>query len=139
MQNTANIWSAPITRARLLEEALHSVNSGVLVVDEEGIIRYANTAACDGFGWRSLDGMPLADLVPLNKRDKHIGGFEGFVRSPAANGTVCVNGLHRSGKEIPVEVSVSYSRVDGNFVVTAAIDFREASTPETGFGGINEQ
>jgi PAS domain S-box-containing protein len=139
MQNTANIWSAPITRARLLEEALHSVNSGVLVVDEDGIIRYANTAACDGFGWRSLDGVPLADLVPLGKREKHSGGFEGFVRSPAVNGPVCVNGLHRSGKEIPVEVSVSYSRVDGNFVVTASIDFREASTPAAGFGGTDEQ
>jgi PAS domain S-box-containing protein len=139
MQNTANIWSAPITRARLLEEALHSINSGVLVVDEEGIIRYANTAACEGFGWRSLDGVPLSDLVPLGKREKHIGGFEGFVKSPAANGTVCVNGLHRNGEEIPVEVSVRYSRVDGNFVVTASIDFREASTAATGFGGSNEQ
>ena len=119
----ASVWTHPITRARLLEEALETVSDGVLVIDSNGHIQYANRSACEGFGWRSLDGTYLADLVPLNKRYKHQGGFEGFLRSPASKAPVKVNGLHRSGDEIPVEVQVNYSRVDGEFVVTAYIRF----------------
>jgi PAS domain S-box-containing protein len=116
-------WDKPVTRARLLEAALDSVRDGVLVVDRAGVIQYANRAACDGFGWERLDGVDLAQLVPHASRDRHRGGFDGFVRSPAAERPVRVQGLHRSGDAIPVSVSVGYSVVTGIVVVTASIGF----------------
>lgn len=120
---TCSEWDKPVTRARLLEAALDSVREGVLVVDRAGVIQYANRAACDGFGWDTLAGIELSELVPHASRDRHRGGFDGFVRSPAAERPVRVRGLHRSGDAIPVCVSVGYSVVTGVFVVTASIEF----------------
>lgn len=123
MKNYDGRWFAPMTMVRMMESALDAVPSGVLLVDEDGLIRYANEAALEGFGWKYLVGVPLEELVPETSREKHKAGYEGFLRSPAAEGPVRVDGLHRDGSHIPVQVGVSYARVDGLFVVTCSVEF----------------
>ena len=114
------VWNDPIARARLMETALDTIPSGVMLLDEAGVIVYANQALLDGFGYSQLEGEPLVTLVPDWARAKHVEGFEGFLRSPAVDGPVCVKGRHRDGREIDVEVSVSYSRAYSRIIVCAS-------------------
>ena len=73
-------WPVPGVRA-----VLDGLRDAVVATDEQGRIRYANTAADDLLGWPrgSLVGRPVFDLVPESQPATLGVDFGTFVRSRA--------------------------------------------------------
>jgi DNA-binding NtrC family response regulator len=61
-----------IDPATILKELATGRPEGVILVDDEGLVRYADRGACEIFGQR-IDSMPLGTLAPSS-------GLEAFVR-----------------------------------------------------------
>lgn len=92
--------------SRLIEESLDAV----LVVDEEGAIRYLNSAmqALCGYAPGEAIGQSLAGLLPESFGNQHEGSFDTFTdKVYAANAIGTVREFvirHRTGEMIPVEM-----------------------------------
>jgi PAS domain S-box-containing protein len=102
-------------RYRLLWQ---TTTDAVLIIDDTGIIRFANPALETLFGRRPEDviGQPLAVVQPERLREAHVRGFSGYLRSGQrrldwrATETV---GLKADGTELPIEVAFSELEVGG--------------------------
>lgn len=92
--------------SRLIEESLDAV----VVVDEDGAIRYLNAAMQDlcGFAPGEAIGQPLAGLLPESFSNQHEGSFASLLdKAYAANllgGAREFVVRHRTGEMIPVEM-----------------------------------
>ena len=94
-----------------------SATDGILSVDQQGFIRYANPAVGELFGYSVTDlvGQELSILMPAEFRGKHHGGIQRYLdtRKPRRIGrTVEMRGLRKSGDEFPMELSLSATEID---------------------------
>lgn len=115
---------------RLSEEryrvVVETANDAVLSTDETGAIVIANSATSKIFGYDSAEliGKPLTMLMPGFSRQTHENGFTRYSETGAPQinwqGTELV-GLHRNGKEFPVELSLGESTLSGQRMFTAFI------------------
>lgn len=107
-------------------EIFHSMSEGIIMVDENGKIVIVNPVAEQLFGYEhnELPNKPMEELLPERFRRGHIsfrGAFNadphprkmGFGRDLVA--------LRKNGTEFPVEISLSYTRMQGNILVMAFI------------------
>jgi PAS domain S-box-containing protein len=107
-------------------EIFQSMSEGIIMVDESGRIAIANPVAENlfGFSQNELNGKMMEELLPERFRKGHIsfrGAFNtdphprkmGFGRDLVA--------LRKDGKEFPVEISLSYTRMQGRLLVMAFI------------------
>jgi PAS domain S-box-containing protein len=102
-------------RYRLLWQ---TTTDAVLIIDDAGIIRFANPALETVFGRRPADviGQPLAVVQPERLREAHLRGFAAYLRTGQrkldwrATETV---GLRADGTELPIEVAFSELAVGG--------------------------
>jgi PAS domain S-box-containing protein len=84
-----------------------------IAIDATGRITDWNLKATQLFGWteREAVGRDMADLlVPPDQHSRHQAGFGQFVTSgagPFLDGPTEVMGLHRNGKQIPVELAIA--------------------------------
>lgn len=119
------------TSARLFREAADSSPSGLLIVDDAGIITYANREAARifGYGPDGLTGLDLETLVPEALRGAHRMQRLGFHSAQGARtmGTGReFTGRRRDGAEVPLEIGLSSLDSDeGSFVVAAVMDVGE--------------
>ena len=96
-----------------------TTNDGALIVDAAHVIRFANPAACEMFGYSSeeLVGQPLAKIQPLAMQDAHQKAVARYlatgVRGLDWKG-VELTALHRSGREIPIEIVFSEMHLDAS-------------------------
>lgn len=104
---------------------------GIVLVDEEGIIRDANPGAAEMFGYeqRDLVGRPVEVLVPDDLRDGHVAHRQGYVdgprRRPMGIGME-LQGRRRDGSTLPVEIGLSpVEHEEGRFVVAVVRDVSE--------------
>ncbi|MBB4636682.1 PAS domain S-box protein [Longimicrobium terrae] len=83
---------------------VETLNEAVLAIDDEGVIRFANPAAEAIFGYAApeLAGQPVRLLLP-----GHTPGHLAGVRTAEARG------VHRTGREIPLEASFAEYRRGG--------------------------
>ena len=97
---------------------LETTTDAVLMVDDTDTIRYANAAVEALFGWMpaELVGGGLAVLQPERLREAHRDG----VRRAFSTGerrqnwrAVEATGLHRDGREFPIELSFSLTQLGG--------------------------
>ena len=67
-----------------LSKLLQLIPDAALVVDISGTIKHANRGAEQLFGYAkgALEGLPLAELVPSDKRGNHASLMAGFMRAP---------------------------------------------------------
>ena len=100
-----------------LNTILESAHDGILTVDEKGIIESANKAAEQLFGYSKdkLSGSSVNILVPKVAQKKHNAQMDGF-RSSGGNAHIMgagryITGVHRDGKEIFLDISLSKARV----------------------------
>ncbi|MEI8256598.1 MAG: PAS domain S-box protein, partial [Deltaproteobacteria bacterium] len=106
-------------RFRLLEFA----PDGVLVVDGQGAIVYANPRATALFGHDPAELLErnVDDLVPERFRDKHAGKRARLLSEPSArtigNTSPSVFGLRKDGTEFPAEISLSPMSGEGALVI----------------------
>ena len=119
------------TEARELHDILAvAIPDPVLLVNEQGMIVFANPAADRFFGYEEgeLVGRSLQVVVPEALRDAHLAGIRQYLRTghralPSWT-AVRLTGLHRDGREIPVEVSFGEATLGGRRVFSGVV--REA-------------
>ncbi len=98
----------------------------IIVVDDRGIIAFANQRTADLFGWSctELIGRPIETLVPQRLRAKHVGDRNDYIAAPTTRPmgsgrellAVCKDGV-----ELPVEISLSPLRTAGGVLVSSII------------------
>jgi PAS domain S-box-containing protein len=97
-------------RARLIVDTAHDAFVGM---NSDGDIVMWNAQAATIFGWTAAEaiGQPLADLViPAAFRDAHRKGLKKFLTTgdaPVVNQRLELSALHRSGREFPIEITIT--------------------------------
>jgi diguanylate cyclase (GGDEF)-like protein/PAS domain S-box-containing protein len=109
-------------RMRALLEHAHDA---VVSIDEHGRVSQWNRAAERLFGWAPIEamGQPVAELiVPAGLRGEFARIVAGFAASECLEDVhqrVAVPAVDRAGRELSVEVSLTATRVDGRWELTA--------------------
>ncbi len=94
------------------ESIVSEANDGLVGMTQTGEITDWNLAAEEMFGWSHDEavGRRLSDLViPEGYRAAHERGLRRFAETregPVLNKTIEIWGLHRSGREVPVELTI---------------------------------
>lgn len=122
---------APLSETHLTDDEYRLLwatsTDAIVIMDEQGTIRYANPATLDVFGYSAarLVGNNIAIVQPERLRQAHREGIAGLLRSGKkklnwrATETV---GLHRQGHEFPIEIAFSHlSKEAGRNVFAAFI------------------
>jgi PAS domain S-box-containing protein len=97
-------------RARLIVDTAHDAFIGI---DSDGNVVAWNAQAEATFGWASAEvvGRSLADtIIPPAFRDAHNAGMRRFHatgEAPVVNQRLELTALHRSGREFPIELTIT--------------------------------
>jgi len=125
--------------------ALHAVEhapDGVLIVDGDGTIVYANRAMVTMSGYPRLVGRSVDQLVPEAARSRHAGLRAGYEQAPTRRpmGSGLSLTLARAdGEQTPVEIALSPLQLDDTFVITVVRDVSERLEAEARLNAAHEQ
>jgi diguanylate cyclase (GGDEF)-like protein/PAS domain S-box-containing protein len=112
------------SRERLLE-VISTAHEGYVSMDADGGIIAWNPEAEAIFGWRADQaiGRPVADvIIPPSMRDAHSRGLERFLATGEGlmlDKRIELEGLHRDGHTLPVELTVSAIQEDDGWTFHA--------------------
>lgn len=121
------------------------MSEGIVMVDETGVIVVANPNAEAIFEYDKgeLNGMMLEHLLPERYRTRHVSLRKGFNAHPEPRRMGVgrdLSALKKNGSEFPVEISLSYTQVQGKLVVMAFIsDISERKKSEEALKRSEEQ
>jgi len=96
-----------------LRAIIESALDAVVQIDRTGRITGWNAQAETIFGWSRSEaiGRPLHEtIIPPQYVDAHIHGLDRFLRNDTStilNARIEISGLHRSGRELPIELTVT--------------------------------
>jgi PAS domain S-box-containing protein len=114
-----------------LTSLFENATEGIILTNGHGNIVLVNPAAQRVFGYteNELIGNPIEVLIPENIRPRHHSLREGFYKNPSnrvmGHGRD-LYGKRKDGKNIPVEVSLSfYKREEELFVIAFIVDITE--------------
>ena len=127
---------APLTREAvevetLIARVVDASPVGMLVIDDQGFIVFANREAERSFGYaaKQLEGLRLEHLISPTSGDRHVLSRKQNLTEPQ---TLKVGaGRHllarrRNGSEFPVEVGLNPVKVDsGRLVLASIVDVTE--------------
>jgi PAS domain S-box-containing protein len=105
--------SRELTRSQQrLEAILRSANDAIVSIDQRGHVVLWNTHACELFGYTEEEmlGEPLTAIIPERFRDGHEAGIRRVLdggEHRVIGHTVELAGLHRDGREFPMELSLA--------------------------------
>jgi PAS domain S-box-containing protein len=107
-------------------EIFQSMSEGIVMVDSTGRIAIANPVAEQLFGYKKdgLNGMVMENLLPERYRKGHVNFRRAFNSDPHPRRMGFgrdLTALRRDGTEFPVEISLSFTQVQGNLLVMAFI------------------
>jgi PAS domain S-box-containing protein len=107
-------------------DLLESTPDAIVIVNMTGRIVLANSQAENLFGYdhKELLGRPVEDLLPMHFRDGHVQHRARYFSQPRARAMgagLNLSGLHKGGKEFPVEISLSPLETDEGTVVMSSI------------------
>lgn len=117
--------SAQLDIQRRLRAVLEHAGDAFVSIDANGGITEWNQEAEETFGWPRAHvlGLPLDQvLIPAEHRHAHNRGFSHFLGSgmgPVIGQRIEVMALHRTGRLIPVELSVSALKEGGQWIAHA--------------------
>lgn len=132
---------SPATDQALLTHAVEYAPDGVIIVDSDGTILYANRSMCRLAGSTDLIGTSVDQLVPAPMRDHHARLREGYNAAPTARpmgAGLELSLARRDGSALPVEVSLS--PLDGQgYVICTVRDISERLENQAHLAAANEQ
>jgi PAS domain S-box-containing protein len=107
-------------------EIFQSMSEGIIMVEESGKIAIANPVAEQLFGFEKngLNGMMMEQLLPERYRKGHVNFRRAFNSDPHPRRMGFgrdLTALRKDGTEFPVEISLSFTQVQGNLLVMAFI------------------
>lgn len=108
-----------------IRKILETAHEAFISIDSEGLIREWNPAAEETFGWsrERVLGRPLAEvIVPPRFRESHQRGLAHFLKTgegPLLGNRIELPALHRSGRELPVELTIAPAKVEGGYMFNA--------------------
>jgi PAS domain S-box-containing protein len=106
--------------------AFEASPSGMIVVDDKGVITLANTQmeTMFGYGDDELIGQPVEMLVPDRYREQHPGSLASFMHDPSARAMGAgrdLRGRRKDGSEFPVEIGLSPVHTEAGVIVLATV------------------
>lgn len=110
-----------------VEDAFESVLSAVLVMDDQGVIVFANTAAVTMFGYSrtQLLGQLVEVLIPEAARQAHVPQREAFLRQPVPRPMAArrhLSAVRADGRTLLVEISLAPLRTTAGVFITAMVN-----------------
>ena len=114
----------------LIDQLIKKARDAVLVIDEDGCILLWNEGAETIFGHAGGEmlGQPLTRVMPERFREAHLSGmerFEGIGDAGIFGKTVELTGLHKDGREFPMEATLDFWVEDEKTLFSAI--FRDIS------------
>lgn len=109
----------------LLAHAVEESPDGVVIVDEAGVIVYANRKMLELTGARELTGRNVDELVPTGQRGRHAHHRSEYGDHPTARPMGAGLELTMAcddGTQLPVEISLSPFDSDGSYVTASVRD-----------------
>src|SRR5688572_8060174 len=112
---------------RRLATIVESALDAMITMDARGAILSWNPQAVRVFGWETHEvvGQGLAEtIIPPEHREAHRRGLSGFLATGTGailNRRIEVTALHRSGREIPVELTVTPVRLGEEWTFSAFV------------------
>ncbi|HET7755832.1 MAG TPA: PAS domain S-box protein, partial [Steroidobacteraceae bacterium] len=106
--------------------ALDAAPDAMIIVDDAGVVRYANRQASVLFGYshEQLIGRTLEQLMPARFRGRHVAHRRDYLEAPrvrAMGERLTLFGQRQDGSEFPVEISLSPVGDPERLLVAAAI------------------
>ncbi|MES2163688.1 MAG: PAS domain S-box protein [Pseudomonadota bacterium] len=111
--------------------AIEASPTGMIMVDRHGCIVLVNAhvEALFGYAREELIGRVVEMLVPQQFRQHHPGFRQDFFKAPHSRPMGAgrdLRGLHKSGEEIPIEISLNpVETADGIFVLCSVVNITE--------------
>ncbi len=115
-------------RYRIIAETASDV---ILTIDQESIIQFANAASEKVFGYMpaELVGQNITVLMPERLRKAHVSALKAYVSTGERKmkwASIELPGLHRSEKEVPLEISYGeFMKEDRHFFTGVVRDITE--------------
>ena len=114
-------------KASMFPQLFDTVPDALIVVDDTGRIEMANRQAEQLFGYpsKSLDGLPVEQLMPESVRGRHHAHRSGYMAAPRirpmGGGGMALVGQRRDGQQFPVEIALSPLETDHGLRYLASI------------------
>src|SRR2546426_5445019 len=111
---------------QLLRVIAETATDAIITIDERSIILFANPAAERIFGYRISEmlGQEVTTLMPTYLREVHRAALRRYLETGqkhTAWSALDLTGLHKSGREIPLEISLSDHAHDGKRTFTGIV------------------
>jgi len=125
----------------ILDTAFHAFIS----IDSRGLVTSWNLHAEEIFGWKKDEilGQPLTGIIPERFREAHVHGLERFLMTnegKVLGKRVETFALHKSGSELPVELTINVLKHRGHFSFFAFLqDISERKEAENRLNLLNSQ
>jgi len=113
------------------ETIFNHVNEGVLIVNSSGNILLTNPKMAELFGYDEgeLTGVVVEKLIPSVLAHRHEQYRHDYMKNPVRRPmgkNMTLHGRHKSGREFPIEISLSYYNTDkALFVIAFIIDISD--------------
>ncbi len=128
-----------------IETILENAPNGVIIINEQGTILKWNKKSETIFGWTSDEVMnrPMHEFImPPHYVQAHHKGIHHFLQTgegPVINKTIEISAVRKSGKEFPIELSISVVKSNGKFIFIAFIaDISQRRHAEEEIKRVNE-
>lgn len=113
------------------ETIFNHVNEGVLIVNNSGEILLTNPKLAEMFGYQESDlaGEKVEKLIPSILAHRHEQYRSDYMKNPVRRPmgkNMSLHGKHKTGREFPIEISLSYHNSnDALFVIAFIIDISD--------------
>lgn len=113
---------------KMIHLAVEASPNGMVMTDHKGKIIMVNSTTEELFGYhrQEMIGKPIEILIPISHRDQHPELRRNFLEHSSKRGMGHgrdLYGLHKSGKEFPVEVGLNPIQIaEGTLVLASVID-----------------
>jgi len=115
-----------LLKQQTCEAIFSSEIAGMIIVDKQGKIILSNSRAANMFGYKLSDmtNIQIEDLLPNKLRKAHKGQRQSFLKNPETRrmgeGRDLL-GVKKNGKEFPIEISLSHTKMGTKDIVIAFI------------------